>query len=173
MTWSMENSRGNEAAKIRWELVPYFHGRILDIGCGQYKTFPHFIGVDSGKMWGKLSVDAPIEDALKLDLFAGQSCDGVFSSHLLEHLRYEDVPTALNEWFRVIRPGGHLMLYVPDSDEYPKVGELGANPDHRWNCTYENVVEALEQVKCSWDMCDFQKRNQDDEYSLFFVLKKL
>src|SRR4249920_3657299 len=101
--WTLENSQGNEAAKIRWELVPYFHGRILDLGCGEYKTFPHWIGVDNGAMWGKLHVDAPIETAVKLDLFASASCDGIFSSHLLEHIEYEAVPAALVEWCRVIK----------------------------------------------------------------------
>ena len=49
MTWSLENSKLDEAAKIRWELVPYMAGRALDLGCGAFKVFPHFIGVDSGK----------------------------------------------------------------------------------------------------------------------------
>lgn len=169
--WTLENSRGDEAAKIRWEVVPYFHGRILDLGCGEFKTFPHWIGVDNGKMWGKLHVDAPIEDALKLDLFASHSCDGVFSSHLLEHIPFEDVPAALAEWCRVIKPGGHLMLYVPDENDYPKVGEYGANPDHKWNVNYEKVVAAMERLDRGWDLIDFQRRNEDDEYSLLFVFK--
>ena len=46
MTWSVEAAKADQASQIRWETVPYFHGRVLDIGCGRYKTFPHFIGVD-------------------------------------------------------------------------------------------------------------------------------
>lgn len=171
MTWSLENSRSDEASKIRWELVPYFHGRILDVGCGQYKTFPHFIGVDNGKMWGKMSVDAPISDAMSLDLFAGQSCDGVFSSHLLEHIPYDDVPKALTEWCRIIKPGGHLVIYVPDEDQYPKVGEQYANPDHKWNVNYDKVVAAMETLARGWDLIDYQVRSGADEYSLFFVFR--
>jgi hypothetical protein len=64
-----------------------------------------------------------------------------------------------------------LILYVPDEDEYPKVGEKGANPDHKWNVNYDKVVKYMEGVPRNWDLIDFQKRNQGDEYSLFFVFK--
>ena len=169
--WDLTLSKSDEATKVRWEIVPYFHGRILDIGCGEYKCFPHFIGVDNGKMWGKRNVDAPIEDAMSLDLFAGQSCDGVFSSHLLEHLKYEHIAGTLKEWCRVIRPGGHLMLYLPAEDLYPKVGEKGANPDHKWNVNYDKVVAAMEQVNRGWDLIQFEKRSDSDEYSLLFIFQ--
>lgn len=172
MTWSLDNSKNDEAAKIRWECVPYMGGRALDIGCGAYKVFPHFIGVDSGHHWGRQGVDV-MSDASKLDLFADKSCDCVFSSHLLEHIRYEDVPDTLTEWFRVLKNGGHLILYLPDEDEYPKCGSQYANSDHKWDVSYDKVVAALEKVACSWDLIDYQKRNETDEYSLFFVLKKL
>lgn len=171
MTWSLENSQCDEASKIRWECVPYFHGRVIDVGCGKYKTFPHWIGVDNGSVWGKYNADVPIENAEWLDIFAGQSCDGVFSSHLLEHIPYEQVPKTLQDWCRVLRPGGHLMLYLPDEDEYPKVGEKYANPDHKWNVNYDKVVDAMKSLPRGWDLIDFQKRNQDDEYSLWFVFK--
>lgn len=172
MVWSLENSRNDEAAKIRWEVVPYFHGRVLDIGCGAYKTFPHWIGVDNGHHWGMRGVDVKCE-ATKLDLFASQSVDAVFSSHLLEHIPYELVPQALAEWYRVVKPGGHIILYLPDEDEYPKCGTQYANSDHRWNVNYQRVVDAMDQVPCSWDLVQYEKRNQNDEYSLYFVFQKL
>ena len=170
--WSIENSKNDESSKIRWELIPYFHGRVLDVGCGPYKAFPHFIGVDNGHHWGMMGADVKA-DASDLSLFSNESCDAVYSSHLLEHISYENVPAVLNEWFRVVKNGGHVILYVPDSDEYPKCGSKYANPDHKFDPTYENIAEALEKIDYSWDMIDFQKRNQDDEYSLFFVVKKL
>jgi len=172
MTWSIENSKNDESSKIRWEIVPYFHGRVLDVGCGPYKCFPHFIGVDNGHHWGMQGADVRA-DATDLSLFSNKSCDAVYSSHLLEHIPYENVPATLNEWFRVVKPGGHVILYLPDEDQYPKIGQPGANKDHKWNVNYDKVVAAFEKVACGWDMIDFQKRNQDDEYSLFFVVKKL
>tara|TARA_R110000868_G_scaffold59652_2_gene183077 strand:- start:682 stop:1200 length:519 start_codon:yes stop_codon:yes gene_type:complete len=172
MTWSVENSQNDEASKIRWHCVPYFHGRVLDIGCGPYKCFPHWIGVDNGHHWGLQGADVKSE-ATDLSLFSTQSCDAVFSSHLLEHIPYENVPSTLNEWMRVIKKNGHLMLYIPADDAYPKCGEYGANPDHKWDCNYDNVTEALDKVDYSWDMLEYEHRVEGDEYSHWIVLKKL
>lgn len=175
--WSIENSRGNEAAKIRWNLVPYMRGRLLDIGCGPFKVFPHAVGIDNGhhdKAFGwNNKADVLIDTCEKLVLFANESADCVFSSHTLEHIPYENISSTLNEWMRVLRKGGHLCLYLPDSDEYPKCGQPGANPDHKFDVSYEKIVEALEKVDYDWDMVEFEKRNQADEYSLWFVVKKL
>src|SRR5688500_2172668 len=121
MTWSLENSKNDEASKIRWELIPYMRGRVLDIGCGPYKAFTHFIGCDNGHHWGPIGADVRIEGD-KLDLFADSSCDTVFSSHLLEHFHYEKVPAVLKEWLRVLKIGGHLIMYLPDEAQYPAVG---------------------------------------------------
>jgi predicted SAM-dependent methyltransferase/ADP-heptose:LPS heptosyltransferase len=171
MTWSLENSKNDEASKIRWETVPYFHGRVLDIGCGPYRTFPHWIGVDNGHHWGNIGEFVKVETAEKLDLFASRSCDGVFSSHLLEHIPYENVPNTLREWTRVVKDGGHLMLYLPDEDEYPKVGHKYANTDHKWDVSYAKLMAQMDKVERGWDLIDFQKRNETNEYSLWFVFK--
>lgn len=177
MTWTLENSRGNEAAKIRWNLVPYMRGRALDLGCGPYKVFPHFIGVDNGhheQAFGiKGQADVLVDTCEKLVLIADESVDFCFNSHLIEHIPYENITGALNEWLRILRVGGHLAIYAPDEDEYPKVGERGANPDHKWNVNYDLLVSALEKTDYSWDIVEFEKRNQNDEYSIFMVIKKL
>ena len=175
MTWTAETSNGDESAKIRWEIAEYTRGRVLDLGCGTNKCYPHFIGVDNGHhaQFGlRIKPDVFIKSCEKLDLFASQSMDGVFSSHLLEHFEHEKIPGILKEWLRVVKPGGHLVLYVPDDTEYPKVGDPHANPDHKVNLNYEYVVEAMREAG-SWDLIDFQKRNADDEYSLLFVFKRL
>lgn len=171
MTWSLENSKNDEASKIRWELVPYFHGRVLDIGCGAYKAFPHFIGVDNGHHWGSRGIDVKIKDAENLDIFASKSCDAVFSSHLLEHIEYDRITATLSEWARVVKQGGHIVLYLPDEAQYPAVGHKYANPDHKWDCSYEKVVAAMEGINRSWDLIRFEIRDKTDEYSLFFVFK--
>lgn len=174
MTWSLEKSKGDEASKIRWELVPFMRGRCLDIGCGPFKVFPHFIGVDNGHHWGHFD-NVKVETAEKLDLFGSATIDCVFSSHLLEHITYENVPATLGEWMRVLKPGGYLCLYLPAEGDYPSVGEPGANPDHKWNVNYNRVVEAMERVEYGWDLQEFQERHGEDppEYSLWFVFRKL
>lgn len=172
MTWSLENSKNDESSKIRWELVPYFRGKCLDIGSGPYKVFPHFSGVDNGHHWGNQWTDIRVDDAKDLSQLGSASWDLAYSSHLLEHFSYEQVPAVLKEWMRVTKIGGHLILYLPDEDQYPKCGTKYANVDHKWDVSYEKVVAAMEKLECGWDLIDYQVRSEADEYSLFFVFKK-
>ena len=200
MVWTIDGPLGNESGKVKWEITKWTRGRGLDLGCGIQKTYPHFIGVDSGKdriLFGQpINADVWVESAADLPMFASGSMDFVFSSHLLEHIPLErndprKLPDpiqralaekmiiekhtaleALKEWLRVIKVDGYLVLYVPDEDEYPKVGEPGANQDHCWNVSYDKVIDLMKKTGHGWDLVDFQKRNQDIEYSLFFVFQK-
>jgi ADP-heptose:LPS heptosyltransferase/predicted SAM-dependent methyltransferase len=172
MTWKIDDPEGNESAKIKWELVEYTTGQGLDLGCGPWKAFNHFIGVDNytdTKLFGVEMKPDVVSDVTKLSVFGSASMDFVYSSHCLEHVT--DWQAALKEWWRVIKPSGYLILYLPDEDEYPKVGEKGANPDHKWNVNIPTVVDAMKDIGC-WDLVRCEKRNQDFEYSIFFVFKK-
>lgn len=42
------------------------------------------------------------------------SCDGVYCSHVLEHLSYEDCQLAVSNTFRIMKPGGYFRCVVPD-----------------------------------------------------------
>lgn len=174
MIWSPLNRQGNECFKVRWELVKWTRGQGLDVGCGPGKTFSHFIGVDNGadqRLFNiKVNPDVWVTDCGDLSVFADNSMSYVLSSHLLEHVEFERVPAVLKEWVRVIKDDGYLILYLPDEDEYPKIGVDGCNPDHKWNVSLGKVLEGMDSL--TWDLVDFQKRNKDEEYSLFFVFQK-
>ncbi len=43
--------------------------------------------------------------------------DGVYASHVLEHLSYEDAHTALRNTFKMLRSGGIFRCIVPDLAE--------------------------------------------------------
>ena len=173
MVWKRDDPQGNEAGKVMWDLVPYTRGLVLDIGCGPHKAFPHFVGVDnradSQLFHTAMNPEITVSDASDMPMFASSQYDAIFSSHLLEHI--VDYKKALKEWWRLVKEGGHLCLYLPDEDEYPKVGEPGANIDHKWNVNYDKIVDAMMEIG-SWDLLRFEKRNGGNEYSLFFVFKK-
>jgi SAM-dependent methyltransferase len=40
--------------------------------------------------------------------------DGIFCSHTLEHIYPHEVSVALREFRRVLSPGGHALIFVPD-----------------------------------------------------------
>jgi len=180
MAWRLNDPQGNESAKIKYQVVPFTRGRGLDLGCGPYKAFPHFIGVDNGhhgdQFGWEMKPDVMIETCASLDMFASNSMDFVFSSHLLEHM--EDLHMALAEWWRVIKTGGHLVLYLPDDSLYPKCGEDGANPDHKHDLSRNKVLGIMKGIG-GWDLVRDESRDQDfgagsdrNEYSFFQVYCK-
>lgn len=169
MVWDANAPQGNESAKIKYEIVPYTRGRVLELGSGPWRTYPHFITVDNITEWGNNWRPDIISDAIDLSMFASQSCDCVFSSHLLEHI--DDTESALKEWWRVIRHGGYLVLYLPHKDYYPNIGDDGANPDHIHDFKPSDIIKAMKNVG-NWDLLVSESRNQGDEYSFLQVFKK-
>jgi ADP-heptose:LPS heptosyltransferase/predicted SAM-dependent methyltransferase len=177
MVWRADEPYSAESKKIVWEVAPYLRGKGLDLGCGTFKILPQAIGVDTGEDAGKYgwrSVADIRQDATKLNMFASQSMDFVYSSHLLEHV--EDHKAALREWWRVLKHGGKLALYLPHKLFYPNIGEEGSNPDHKHDFMPQDIIDAMEEVATEagqFDLVDCQERNNDDEYSMLLVFKKI
>ena len=57
------------------------------------------------------------------------SVERVYSSHNMEHLNENEVPVALSEFYRVLKPGGQVVIEVPDvqsvAEAIPRVGLHG------------------------------------------------
>jgi len=122
-------------------------------------------------------------DVKKLDLFADESFDYVYSSHTLEDMPY---PAAvLMEWWRVIKPGGRLILYLPLAknvakemglanwqDFYANKGEIGANPHHEHDYLPSEIQELVANCGPIEVLVD-EVRGEKEEYSFLQVYKKL
>ncbi len=110
----------------------YFVGNGIDIGAGpdsllQYQEF--FPGMRSCRPW-----DLKDGDAQFLPGVSDASLDFAHSSHCLEHMR--DPREAMHHWLRVLKPGGHLVVLVPDEDLYEQgVFPSTYNSDHKWTFT--------------------------------------
>jgi len=173
MTWHMDAPQGSEARKVRFDVVQYCASGI-DVGCGPAKVWPGMIGVDSLKdteLFGiPMKPDIVVPDAARLGLFGSEVMECVFSSHLLEHIA--DYKAALAEWWRLVRPGGYLVLYLPHRDFYPNIGEPGANPDHVHDFAPTDIVDAMRELAPDWDLLENQDRNGGLEYSFLQVYQK-
>ncbi|HWB48237.1 MAG TPA: methyltransferase domain-containing protein [Stellaceae bacterium] len=93
---------------------------VLNVGCG-YANRQGLHPSYTGPEWRELRLD--INPAVSPDILcsmtnmhpvASDSIDAIWSSHNLEHLHRHEVPVALGEFRRVLRPGGEMLLTLPD-----------------------------------------------------------
>jgi ADP-heptose:LPS heptosyltransferase/predicted SAM-dependent methyltransferase len=170
MVWKADNPQCNESKKIVWEIAQYLRGRGLDLGAGDFKILPHAISVDNmhHAAFGFTHKPDIVSDVEKLDMISSQSMDWVYSSHTLEHI--VDYRAALKEWWRVIKQGGLMVLYLPHAKFYPNIGQEGANPDHKHDFLPADILEAL---PAGHDVLVCEERNENYEYSMLLVVKKL
>lgn len=175
MSWRPEVPAdfAGEGNKIKWRAAPYVKGLGLDIACGPWKVFPHSIGLD-GAAYQSLDNKGPnlVMDCRSLALFADGMFDYIFSSHFLEHV--EDPEAVLREWWKKIKVGGVLILYLPHKAYYPNCGQPGANPDHKHDFLPEDIVRFMKRIG-GWALLENEERGDetfDYEYSFFQVYRK-
>lgn len=92
----------------------------LHVGCGPKHKDQTTIGFNTPE-WQELRLD--IDEAVNPDIVgtmldmsavADASVDAIFSSHNIEHLYPHEVPVALAEYKRVLKPEGFVVLTCPD-----------------------------------------------------------
>ncbi len=151
----------------------YFVGKGLDIGGGPdplglyLELFPRMQGV---KIWDKTDGNAETLDTIESCIF-----DFVHSSHCLEHL--DDPSQALQNWFRVLKPDGYLVIIVPDEDLYEQ-GEFPStwNGDHKFTFTISkknswspksiNILDLLETLDENHEIIKIQKLDASYRYNI-------
>lgn len=113
----------------------------LDIGCGEHRITPEHIGVDPyapgvevcAQMW-----ELPYQN---------DEVDEIWCAHALEHVSYRQVVPTLQEWRRVLKPGGTITLHVPDLI---------------WCC--QNFIEHPDSEFHLWTL--YGQQNREGEYHL-------
>lgn len=95
----------------------------LDIGAGtqprgeEYTTVDKYCPADvTADMWELPFKDGEVEE--------------IWSSHALEHVQSNKIAVTLREWCRVLKPGGRLIVQVPNFDYVAKYWLTG--PDRAW-----------------------------------------
>lgn len=173
----------------------YFVGDGIDIGCGQdsiinYNEF--YPLMKSLRPW-----DLQDGDGMLLDGVPDESFDFVHSSHSLEHMA--DPKVAMDNWLRVLKLGGHMVLLLPDEDMFEQgswpSAYAGADHINSWTISkskswcpasinvldffseYNNIVEVLKVEKLdstylySWPKLD-QTRGIIQECAIEIILRK-
>jgi ubiquinone/menaquinone biosynthesis C-methylase UbiE len=108
----------------------------LNLGCGKhYKK--GFINIDA--------FDATVADSLMSaeDLaFPSNAVDAIEACQLIEHLGYIHTVYALAEWFRVLKPGGTLLIETPDLESSMRHYLRGDHDIRRETLTWMYGVES-------------------------------
>jgi SAM-dependent methyltransferase len=102
------------------------------------------------------SWDLPDGDAELMESVGSNVFDFVHSSHCLEHTRNPQI--ALDNWLRILKPGGHLVCLIPDEDLYEQgVFPSTFNPDHKhtftiykeksWSSQSINLIDLISKTK--------------------------
>lgn len=108
---------------------------ILHVGCGPahpeslHKRF-------RGEEWHEVRLDLNpdvqpdiVASIVDLAPVASESVDGIWSSHNLEHVSAHEVPLVLRSFLRVLRPGGEVLITLPDLQQVGKLVAAGKLED--------------------------------------------
>jgi SAM-dependent methyltransferase len=118
--------------------LQYFRGRSLvaDLGCGRgifldllREEGIQGVGVDSSEESFQACCTKKLEVFHQTDIFAfladrKQQFDGIFCSHVIEHLAYEDGVRLMELCYQALRPNGRLLIVTPNSNDLAVSGEI-------------------------------------------------
>ena len=139
---------GGDEALVRKEqraLIPHFQGcrAVLDIGCGRGVMLDLFReagiaaeGVD--QMPDAVTYclakghRATVADAVDFLKGRVEQYDGIFCSHVIEHLEFDRAERLVSLCARALRPSGVLVLVTPNSRDIAVMGDVfWLDPTHR------------------------------------------
>lgn len=145
----------------------YFRGKGIDIGAGPdcvINVKHAFLGITEVFNW-----DVSNGDGQYLQNVPNNYFDFIHSSHSLEHMN--DWKIALENWIRVCKSGGFLIITVPEEYMYEKnTWPSKFNPDHKWSFTLRNdskmpkTVNVLDMAKTFNDKVTVEKLELIDQF---------
>lgn len=134
--------------------------KIAELGCGDKKTIQGSIGIDiilkgdpiPGVAAGRISiadVNANVENDLPIKDF-----DVISAQHVLEHM--VDAVGAVMSWKKSLRPGGRLIVAVPD---HTVRNTIPMNWEHRHAWTPSSLKRFMESL--GWKTVDLLDANNN------------
>ena len=109
---------------------------LLHVGCGGAHPDKVPAAFFPSNLWQEIRLDidpdvAPdiVASITGMPMVANASVDGVWSAHNLEHLAAHEVPLALAEFCRVLRPGGFAAVTLPDLQQVAELVAQGRLED--------------------------------------------
>jgi ubiquinone/menaquinone biosynthesis C-methylase UbiE len=161
----------------------------LNLGCGD-KILPGYVNVDIAESRRGARPDI-LCDLRNLAPFEDHYADEILSVHVVEHFYRWEVLDVLNEWMRVLKPGGTMYIECPnlltacafvlkDADRFTREGPEGqfsmwvlyGDPQwkdplmvHRWAYTPRSLAALMAQaglVNLRQEKAQFKMREPRD-----------
>jgi predicted SAM-dependent methyltransferase len=163
----------SEVEKIREMADCFCKGNGIDVGFGGCPVNTTAICLDLPNPYTTPGMPQHLSgDARSLYWFRDNVLDYVFSSHLLED--FPNTKEILIEWIRVLKPGGLLVLYLPNEKKYRETMENiggGRNPCHQIeNMNLPYIKEILLELNMEIEY-EFEERDAF-HYGFLIVGKK-
>lgn len=125
----------------------------LHLGCGeQYKE--GYVNIDA---FSGVRADRYFDLSKPLD-YEKESAEEILAYHLIEHLPFGNINDIVDSWFKVLKPGGKLILEFPDFDKviewYQKEGSYASlewifgthdrmGQSHMWGWNEQRMTDFL------------------------------
>ncbi len=133
----------------------------LNLGCGQ-EYLPGYINIDSNR---KVKADKYLDVTKKLP-FASNTVGEIRAHHLIED--FGELEPVLREWFRVLRPGGVLRVWVP----YAFSNHAFVNPEHKHYFVWNTLIYFTDRARPSY-FYDFHFRLRKREFQMLGKYKSV
>ena len=165
----------SETCLRRHLTVKYCDGNGIDIGSGGCPVVPWAIQIESVHNYHCKSDTVAnninyFGDGSFLP-FKDQTLDFVYSSHVLED--FLDWIPVLNEWNRVIKTNGYIIIMVPDHKIFRQrvaSGENTDNPSHKHESYPGELTEIYNKHYTNFEVISDYIT---DGYNILFVAKKI
>ena len=148
----------------------------IDIGFGGDPLLPNSICMDMPQKYTSNVIETSVQnlygDCRDMYWFKDGCLDYVYSSHVLED--FLETEAILTEWARIVRPGGLLILNLPNEKKYRAVCQsrgYRSNPRHQiLEMNPEYVLKYAHRINL--EPIALVEDLPPDYYSFLLVLKK-
>lgn len=148
MTYIYHISRALLLEQVR-KFGHYVRGRTLDAGSGSYARYKHMLSATSiVRMDIAPGPNVDVVGSADAVPFKDGEFDSVLSTQVFEHLEFPEKAAA--EIYRVLKPGGHLLVTVPQWNE------LHEEPHDYWRYTNFGLKSLFERkgfTVVAYDQC--------------------
>lgn len=168
----------SETSKWRALTVPFCRGIGVDIGAAGDPVVPNAICVDLPQGYcapfGPVPTHVPMDGRFIRKVFRDYTLDFVYSSHLLEDFGIEEGQEVIRSWAVLVKPGGYMVLVVPEVSLWRRAVERGQPPNmnHRHEFALNELSEFFRNCMAGNWFVVCETIPDPEDYSIVFAARR-